>query len=138
MTSASNKDWTDYIGGKPSAENRKILLQIPDALLDTLTLSTTNEDISLPALAITKSINISSNGGNITFGNLEVGSAISLTVKNGDISGAVVGSYDDFAIQTEIKKGESNLPDNKDGGEKTLNVSSNNGDVNITFVSESF
>ena len=118
MTSASNKDWTDYIGGKPSAENRKILLQIPDALLDTLTLSTTNEDISLPALAITKSINISSNGGNITFGNLEVGSAIYLTVKNGDISGTVVGSYDDFAIQTEIKKGESNLPDNKDGGEK--------------------
>lgn len=138
MTSASNKDWTDYIGGKPSAENRKILLQIPDALLDTLTLSTTNEDISLPALAITNSINISSNGGNITFGNLEVGSAIYLTVKNGDISGTVVGSYDDFAIQTEIKKGESNLPDNKDGGEKTLNVSSNNGDVNITFVSESF
>ena len=138
MTSASNKDWTDYIGGKPSAENRKILLQIPDALLDTLTLSTTNEDISLPALAITKSINISSNRGNITFGNLEVGSAIYLTVKNGDISGTVVGSYDDFAIQTEIKKGESNLPDNKDGGEKTLNVSSNNGDVNITFVSESF
>ena len=138
MTSASNKDWTDYIGGKPSAENRKILLQIPDALLDTLTLSTTNEDISLPALAITKSINISSNGGNITFGNLEVGSAIYLTVKNGDISGTVVGSYDDFAIQTEIKKGDSNLPDNKDGGEKTLNVSSNNGDVNITFVSESF
>ena len=138
MTSASNKDWTDYIGGKPSAENRKILLQIPDALLDTLTLSTTNEDISLPALGITKSINISSSGGNITFGNLEVGSAIYLTVKNGDISGTVVGSYDDFAIQTEIKKGESNLPDNKDGGEKTLNVSSNNGDVNITFVSESF
>ena len=138
MTSASNKDWTDYIGGKPSAENRKILLQIPDALLDTLTLSTTNEDISLPALAITKSINISSNGGNITFGNLEVGSAIYLKVKNGDISGTVVGSYDDFDIQTEIKKGESNLPDNKDGGEKTLNVSSNNGDVNITFVSESF
>ncbi len=138
MTSASNKDWTDYIGGKPSAENRKILLQIPDALLDTLTLSTTNEDISLPALDITKSINISSNGGNITFGNLEVGSAIYLTVKNGDISGTVVGSYDDFDIQTEIKKGESNLPDNKDGGEKTLNVSSNNGDVNITFVSESF
>ena len=138
MTSASNKDWTDYIGGKPSAENRKILLQIPDALLDTLTLSTTNEDISLPALAITKSINISSNGGNITFENLEVGSAIYLTVKNGDISGTVVGSYDDFAIQTEIKKGESNLPDNKDVGEKTLNVSSNNGDVNITFVSESF
>lgn len=136
MTSASNKNWTDYIGGKPSAENRKISLQIPDALLENLTISTTNEDITLPALAVTGSISISSTEGNITFGTLDVGNALTLSAKNGDISGAVVGSYDDFVIQSEIKKGESNLPDNKDGGEKTLNVSSNNGDVNIEFVNE--
>lgn len=136
MISASNKDWTDYIGGKSSAENRKISLQIPNALVDTLTLSTTNEDISLPALAITGSISISSNGGNITFGNLDVENSLYLTVKNGDIWGTVIGSYDDFAIQSEIKKGESNLPDNKNGGEKMLNVSSNNGDVNIEFVNK--
>ncbi|OUP48772.1 DUF4097 family beta strand repeat-containing protein [Lachnoclostridium sp. An181] len=136
MTSASNKDWTDYIGGKPSAENRKISLQIPDALLENLTLSTANEDITLPSMAVTGSINISSNGGNIMFGNLDVGDVLRLTVKNGDISGTVKGSYDDFAIQSEIKKGESTLPDNKAGGEKTLNVSGNNGDVNIEFVNE--
>lgn len=136
MTSASNKDWTDYIGGKPSAENRKILLQIPDALLDTLTLSTTNEDISLPALAVSGSVSIFANGGNITFGNLEVKNSLTLTVKNGDISGAVVGNYDDFSIQTAIKKGENNLPSNKDDGEKTLNVSCNNGNINIEFVKE--
>ncbi len=136
MTSASNKNWTDYIGGKPSAENRKISLQIPDALLENLTLSSTNEDITLSALNVTGSINISSNGGNITFGNLDVGNALYLTVKNGDILGTVIGSYDDFAIQSEIKKGESNLPANKEGGEKTLNVSSNNGDINIEFVNE--
>lgn len=136
MVSASNKEWTDYIGGKPAAENRKILLQIPDTLLENLTLSTTNEDITLSALAVTGSINISSNGGNITFGNLDVGNALTLNVKNGDISGAVVGSYDDFSIQSEIKKGESNLPDNKDSGEKTLNVSCNNGDVNVSFVNK--
>lgn len=136
MASASNKDWTDYIGGKPSDENRKIFLQIPDALLENLTLSTTNEDITLSALAVMGSINISSNGGNISFGNLDVGSGLTLNVKNGDISGAIVGSYDEFAIQSEIKKGECNLPDNKDGGEKTLNVSSNNGDVNIEFINE--
>lgn len=136
MASASNKDWTDFIGGKPSDENRKIFLQIPDALLENLTLSTTNEDITLSALAVMGSINISSNGGNISFGNLDVGSGLTLNVKNGDISGAIVGSYDEFAIQSEIKKGECNLPDNKDGGEKTLNVSSNNGDVNIEFINE--
>ena len=134
MTSASNKEWTDYIGTKPSAEDRKISLQIPNALLENLTLSTTNEDITLPALAVTGSISVSSNGGNITFGNLEVGSALTLDVKNGNISGAVVGGYDDFSIHCESKKGENNLPDSKEEREKTLTVSSNNGDVNIEFV----
>ena len=136
MTSVSDKDWTDYIGGKPSAENRKIFLQIPDALLESLTLSTTNEDITLPELTVTGSISASSNGGDIVFGNLNVGNAVNLTVKNGDISGTIAGSYEDFAIRSEIKKGESSLPDNKDGGEKTLNVSANNGDVNIEFAAE--
>lgn len=136
MTSASDKEWTDYIGVKTSAEDRKISLQIPDALLNNLTLSTTNEDITFSALALAGSANISSNGGNIVFENLDVSSNLTLNVKNGDISGTVVGSYDDFSIQSEIKKGKSNLPDNKDGGEKTLNVFANNGDVNIEFLNE--
>ena len=136
MTSASNKEWTDYIGSKPAAEDRKISLQVPDALLETLTLSTTNENVTLPDLSVTGSILISSNGGDITFGTLDVGSALTLSAKNGDISGAVAGSYDDFAIQSEIKKGESNLPDNKDSGEKALTVSNNNGNIDIEFVSE--
>ena len=136
MTSASDKEWTDYIGGKPSAQNRKISLQIPNALLENLTLSTTNEDITLSALTVTQSINISSNGGNIAFGALSPGSALTLNVKNGNMSGKIAGSYEDFAIQSEIKKGESNLPDNKDSGEKKLNVTCNNGDVSIEFVKE--
>ena len=136
MTSAANKDWTDYIGGKPSAEYRKITLQVPDALLEQLTLSTTNENISLSALAVTGSVSISANGGNISFGNLDVGSALTLEVKNGDISGAIVGGYDDFAIQSNSKKVEINLPEQKDGGEKNLNVSSNNGDVNIECITQ--
>lgn len=136
MASASNKEWTDYIGGKAAAENRKISLQIPDAFLEELVLSTTNEDISLSPLAVTGSITISSNGGNITFGNLNVGKALNLTVKNGDIVGTIIGSYDEFSIQSEVKKGKNSLPDNKDGGEKILNVSSNNGDIKIEFVKE--
>lgn len=52
MTSASDKAWTDYIGGKPAAEDRRIRLEIPDGLLENVTLSTTNENITLPALAV--------------------------------------------------------------------------------------
>lgn len=134
MTNAGDREWTDYIGGKPSVENRKISLQVPDALLNNLTLSTTNEDISLSALTVTGEANISSNGGNISFEKLGVGDAMYLTVKNGDISGTVAGSYDDFAIRSEIKKGECSLPEQKDGGAKTLNVSGNNGDIDIAFT----
>lgn len=133
MVNASNKEWTDYIGGKPSAEDRKIVLQVPTALLDTVTLSTTNEDVTFPALAVTGSIDISTNGGNITFESLDVGNTLTLNAKNGDISGTVVGSYDDFNIQSEIKKGDSNLSSYQGSGGKFLNVSCNNGDVAINF-----
>ena len=136
MVNASNKEWTDYIGGKPSAAERKILLQIPNGLLQTLALSTTNEDVSLPALAVTGNVTISCNGGNIAFESLKVGNALSLTVKNGDISGAVMGDYDDFTIRSDVKKGESSLPDNKEGGEKSLSVSGNNGNIDIEFITE--
>ncbi len=85
-------------------------------------------------MTVTESVSISSNGGNITFENLDVGNTIYLNVKNGDISGTVIGSYDDFTIQAESKKGKCNLPECKEGGEKTLNVFSNNGDVNIEFI----
>ena len=134
VTSAVNKEWTNYIGGKPAAEDRTITVQVPDGLLNRLTVFTTNEDINLPALAVTGSVTLSSNGGSVNFGCLSVGNRLTLNAKNGNITGAIVGSYDDFAIQTNLKKGESNLPDAKEGGEKTLDVTCNNGDVEISFV----
>ena len=134
MVNANNKEWTDYIGGKPSTKDRKIVLQMPTTLLDTVTLSTTNEDISLPVLAVTGSIDISTNDGNITFESLDVGNTLTLTVKNGDISGMIGGRYEDFVIQSEVKKGDSSLKKHKDIGKKTRKVLCNNGDVDVTFV----
>lgn len=134
MTSASDKAWTDYIGGKPAAEDRRIRLEIPDGLLENVTLSTTNENITLPALAVTGEISLSSNGGNLSFESLDVGRALTLHAKNGNITGTVAGSFEDFTIRSKIKKGESNLPDEKSGGERTLDISCNNGDVSIAFA----
>ena len=133
MTGASDKDLSDYVGGKPSDEDRKISIQIPDSMLDSLAISTTNEDISLEALAVNGSISLSSNGGNISFDGLYAGKSISLDTKNGNIEGTIRGGWDDYAIRTEIKKGESNLPESKEGGSKTLDVSANNGNIDIKF-----
>ena len=131
MTGATDKSWTDYIGLAPSAEYRKIVLQVPDAMLENLTIATTNEDITLPSLSVTGSVSLDCNGGDISFDSLDVGTALTLNVKNGDVSGTLLGSYDDFAIRTEVKSGDSSLPESKDGGVKTLNVTANNGDVNV-------
>ena len=132
MTSVSNKDWTDFIGVKPSAGNRVISIRIPAGELDRFSIKTTNEDVSMQDLSTVGEISISSNGGNIRFENLNAENSISLNVKNGDINGSIIGGYDDFSIHCDIKKGNSNLP-NIDGGDKTLDVSCNNGDVNISF-----
>ena len=136
MTSAANKEWADYIGVSAGGEDRKITGQGPDGLLDSLEISTTNGDITLPELAVTGSVSLSSNGGSVRFGTLSVGSSLRLHVKNGDSFGTVAGSYDDYSIQCSVKKGESTLPDSKASGEKTLDAACNNGNVEIAFAGE--
>lgn len=133
MVVADDKEWKDYIGSNSEANARKISVQVPDGFLSTLTLKTTNEDVVLPALTVTGDIVLDVSGGNIVFEELSVGNSLNVTVKNGNITGNIIGGWDDFAITYDIKKGESNLPEHKDGGEKSLQVSANNGDVNIEF-----
>ena len=108
MNAEDSKEWPDYIGG----------------------------DITLPSLTVTDSISISANGGNTTFDKLNAGNSIIIKSKNGDINGSVKGSYDEYSVESNIKKGESNLPPDKKGGDKILSVSNNNGNTNIDFVSQ--
>lgn len=133
MSSASNKEWLDYIGSKSAIGSRKILLQVPDALLTALKVSTTNKDVLLSTLTVMEDISLSSQGGNLVFDQLGAGKSINLSAKNGDITGSIIGSLDDYAIFCDSKKGESNLPSSKENGTKTLTVSNNNGDIDLTF-----
>lgn len=88
----------------------------------------------IDALSVKDDISLSANGGDIIPDKVSVENSLNLTAKNGDIEGTVVGSYDDFAITCEIKKGESNLPSGKENGTNKLNVSNNNGDVAIEII----
>ena len=134
MKLVQNKDWTDYIGTKPSDEYRKIRLEIPDNLLSDLTVKTTNEAITVSSLSVLRNISLDSNGGNLDFEGLSVGKELRVTAKNGDIIGTVKGGWDDFSISCEIKKGDSNLPESKADGEKALIADCNNGDIRIDFA----
>lgn len=133
MTLIYNKEWTDFIGAKADSAYRKIRLQIPDELLSNLTISTTNADIRISGLKVKDSVSLNSNGGNVEIDKLSAGKSINLTAKDGDITGSVLGGWDDYTIKVSIKKGDSNLTD-KDGGKKTLNVNCNNGDIDVNLI----
>ena len=122
-------DRGNLFGILPDAQYRSLLLFLPDGL-HSLTAATTNEDITLSPLSCTDSVTLESNGGNIGFEGL-FAREIELTAKNGNITGSIVGGWDDFSIRCTVKKGESNLPEQKEGGANALHVDCNNGDVAI-------
>ncbi len=134
VTLTLDKDWTDFIGTKPAEEYRKIRIQIPDETIVNLSANTTNENIEVKSLSFAEGLNLNSNGGNILCERVNVGKSIDLTAKNGDITGTVIGSWDDFSISCTIKKGDCNLPESKDGGAKTFKADCNNGNINMEFV----
>lgn len=133
VTAKTDKSWSDYIGGKPSAEYRTLRLAVPAETLSALTVATTNGDITLPALTV-GAVSLQTNNGDITLDGLDVGQDLHLEAKNGSVQGTVVGGYDDFTIASTVKKGESNLPEQAGSGAKMLEVSVNNGNIAITFA----
>ena len=134
MKSVYNKDWMDYIGSvKPSKGNRVISVRIPECVLSSLDISTTNETISVNNISVSDTLSLHSNGGDVRFSDISVGREANLKTKNGDIRGYIVDDYENFTINCDVKKGDSNIGDRK-GGVKTLNISCNNGDVSIDFI----
>lgn len=129
-----DKDWTDFIGTKPSAEYRKIIIKIPNGLISSFSANTTNENIKVSALSVTQQVSLDSNGGDVVCERVNVGKSISLKAKNGNIQGTIVGGWDEFSISCTIKKGNCNLPLSKEGGDKAFSADCNNGDIDIDFV----
>lgn len=134
MTYETDKDWTDFIGTKPDAQYRTIKISVPGGLLSDLSIKTTNEAIKVSPLSVQGGVLLDSNGGDLNFEKLGVGKSLDVTAKNGNITGSVLGGMDDFSITCEHKKGDCNLPENKEGGSKSLKANCNNGDIKIDFI----
>lgn len=134
MVRADNKRLLDYFGGKPSTEARRIQIRLPQSGIGSLTISTTNESVQLSSVRIYDNIRLSVNGGDLVFDALSPAASIDLSAKNGNISGTIAGSFDEYAVMSSVKKGKSNLPEEKRGGEKEARFSANNGDISVDFI----
>lgn len=128
-----DQSWTDFVGVQPAAEYRTICVYLPQSLTD-VSVSTTNEAISATGTIAAQNVSMSVNGGDLTFGKIAAEKSVTLNAKNGNITGTILGSWDDYAIACNVKKGESSLPENKTGGSKTLSVDCNNGDVEVEIA----
>lgn len=128
-----DQSWTDFVGVQPSAEYRTIRVCLPQELTD-VSVSTTNEAISATGTIAAQNVSLIVNGGDLSFEKISAGSSVTLNAKNGNITGTIVGSWDDYAITCNVKKGETSLPESKTGGSKTLAVDCNNGDVEIEIA----
>ena len=77
---------------------------------------------------------LETNGGNLICERVNVGRTIDLAAKDGNITGTILGGWDDFSMVCKIKKGDCNLPLKKEKGEKSFFADCNNGDIEIEFV----
>lgn len=128
-----DQSWTDFVGVQPAAEYRTVCVYLPQELTD-VSVSTTNEAISATGTIAAQNVSLTVNGGDLSFEKISPGSSVTLNAKNGNITGTILGSWDDYAIACNVKKGESSLPENKTGGSKTLSVDCNNGDVAVEIA----
>lgn len=128
-----DQSWTDFVGVQPSAEYCTIRVCLPQELTD-VSVSTTNEAISATGTIAAQNVSLTVNGGDLSFEKISAGSSVTLNAKNGNITGTIVGSWDDYAITCNVKKGETSLPESKTGGSKTLAVDCNNGDVEVEIA----
>ena len=106
-------------------------------MISALTLSTTNEDLRIPAIHMKDRISLTVNGGNIEFDGLDAGQEISLNAKKRRYQRHDSWKvWEEYAIECNIKKRRSNLPKQKEEGNKSLHVTNNNGDIAIEFKEE--
>lgn len=61
------------------------------------------------------------------------GEIIELSTNNGSIKGTIVGQESDFKISAKVNLGHCNLS-NKETGDKTLRVKTDNGAINLSFA----
>lgn len=128
------KTWPDYVGVKPAEQDRTLHIAVPENTLETLQIQTTNASVQLDPMTVQDAVSLASNGGDIRVDKLAAGQSITLDVKNGNIEGSLAGELTDYKLTTQIKKGHTDLPDSTQSGKIRLDVTANNGDIDLKFA----
>lgn len=99
---------------------------------ETLSVSTDNGDIGAKDVSASEAI-FGSALGNIRPEALDVAVSARLSTELGDIRGSLCGAVSDYSVRASTELGNCNLT-NSEGGGKTLTVTTDLGDIEISFL----
>ena len=80
-------------------------------------------------------ISLTSGNGRVDLQNVSAGD-ITLKTSNAAITATLPGSIADYRIESRTVNGKSSLPTHKAKGEKSLNVTTSNGKIDVVFVED--
>ena len=106
-------------------------INIGNVDIQDITITTNNGNIAFGSATINH-LQINTLDGNISFDNTAIMQELACETKNGNVIGTFSGNMADYSIVTETVGGNSNL-NSKVGGDKTISISTQDGDIDISF-----
>ena len=124
---------TVTVAGKTSVQLSSGEIDLTNFVTKDLYLSVTSGDMQLEGVIVANQTSLEANSGDIELTQFKAGQETEISVTSGDISGDVLGKMTEYTIQSSVTSGDSNLPQELDGGYKQLRVEATSGDINLQF-----
>ncbi len=96
---------------------------------------TSNGKITAEGVSAPQALTLKTSNSGIRVSNLD-SAAISLTTSNAGIKGSLPGKMEDYTVKSGTSNGKNNLPGERAGGAKTLNVRTSNANISLGFDGE--
>lgn len=133
-TSNNTIDATDITAyGKFTAVTTNGGITLTNIVAQDMEAVTSNNRITADNVQFKQNMMLQTSNGNIKFQNLTAGISTMLSTSNGSVIGTINGKVSDFTIQSHTSNGAKNLPDNFKSGDNQLNITTSNGNIDVTF-----
>lgn len=106
---------------------------LTDVIAENISTNATSGSLKAVRVSANDSISSSATSGTTRFEELYAGRSIKINSNSGSVNGSITGSEEDFSIIANTTSGSCNL-NNSRSGEKTLDISTTSGSVNVTFA----
>lgn len=124
---------SDVSAGELTVASSNGRITLENTVADEIHVKTSNGKIVTEEVGAKGKISLQTSNGAIVLGITEVGAGLTCKTSNGAIKGSVPGDLSDYSVTAQTSNGESNLPERYDGGEKTLQISTSNGAIQVEF-----